>query len=272
MTEILIALNRPCCLREKIFLFTLMFAVVGIFLVLVDLIHIFLGIPIVTIQVVSWAFWFVWQGVFFERNRKMYLKNYPQNPYKAAYYRDILFGVAFGISQMLRPFYHGILHGTIQNEWSNWSLFFVLIFAGLSLMIAGFSTIGFAAAGFLFEFIKPSDNKTYLVEKGIYRVIRHPLFLGGTIAALGSGMIFGFDSKILGIVNICILPIYHLVENHRQTKVLGQPYTEYSSRVGAFLPNLTGISYTAGQSLKPHESNTTISQEKELEMEMNLKP
>lgn len=271
MKEILAALDRPYCIREKIFLFVLMFIVVGIFLLLMDFLYMITGLPMIYLQLIAWVLWFVWQGYFFVNNSKNYVKYHPEKPYKVAYYRDILFGVAFGISQMLRPFYHGMMHGTIQYDWIAWLLLVLLIFVGIGLMISGFSVIGFAAAGFLYEFKKPTGPNSYLLERGIYKLIRHPLFLGGTIASLGCGIIFDFDSKALGIVNICILPIYHLVENHRQTMVLGHQYIDYSSRVGAFLPNIASAKKSVAEALTIKDNDVEISQQKNVKIELNVK-
>lgn len=243
MNEILANLGKRESSLEKVYLFLQMFLVVCFFLILIDVIYNLFNFNILIIHVFFWVVWFLWQGFFFERNRSWYLKKFSKNPYKAAYYRDILFGVAFGISQMIRPFYHGVLHNDIQISALNWIFFSLLIVIGIGLMVAGFSVIGFAAAGFLYEFKLNTEKKTCILERGIYKVIRHPLFFGGTLASLGCSLIFTPQIWYIGIINICILPIYIAIEDHRQAKIFGHPYLNYCSKVGSIVPKLTTVTY-----------------------------
>ena len=259
MHELLLQLDKKPTFTAKVFLFLQMFLVVGGFLLIIDALYSFNLFSIVEVQIIFWGLWFIWQGIFFEKNRRRFLKSYPENPYKAAYYRDILLGVAFGISQMLRPFYHGMVHAEIEITDLKLFLFCLLIVFGLSLMVAGFRAIGFAAAGFLNEYKPSFGHKNYLVKKGIYKIIQHPLFLGGTIASLGSSLIFSSEIIWLGVVNIGILPIYHLVESSRQRKILGQTYVNYSSGLGVFIPRVKRIKQLISKIFKFNKPETSES-------------
>jgi len=237
VTEILQAIGKTATLPRKVWLLAMFGGAVSAFLLLDHLVTRLLGVPPLVLQVVSWAGWFVWQGWLFGVHRERYLRETPATAYRRAFYRDILPGATFGISQMIVPATYGLrlpLPLTAEAVSLLAALFYMTL--GATLFILGFKTIGFGGAGFLNEF---GHRGKEVSDWSIYKYVRHPLFLGGILVSVGSACFFAEPVCLaLALANVAILPVYARLEDRRLVGILGESYREYCARVGAFCPRL----------------------------------
>ena len=223
--------------RTRQFCLTMVFVcATGIFLALGYLVSA-LGVNPVLLHVAIWAGWFIWQGHFFGQHRQHYLSADPTTAYRRAFRRDILPGVTLGVSQMVRPVWGGVL-GLLQSSSLPHPLAacagVVCGIVGIRLLYLGFRTIGFDGAGFLYEY---KERAVPLTRRSIYAFIRHPLFLGGVLASVGASLLLGGpETLVMAAINIAVLPIYERLEDARLTRVFGNHYLSYRSKVGGFVP------------------------------------
>lgn len=106
-----------------------------------------------------------------------------------------------------------------------------------------FSSIYFAVAGFiqLRQHGKPQggnfENTSHLVTVGLYRYIRHPLYL--SLLLLGTGIMLknpGKSQLILGLVNIVALIITARIEEFEMIAKFGDEYRAYMKVSKMFIP------------------------------------
>lgn len=108
------------------------------------------------------------------------------------------------------------------------------IFLILSLIMA---IIGF---GLLREKGKPQgsfENTTELISTGIYKYIRHPLYL--SLFLLGTGAMLkdpGIAQAALGLINAVAVYFTARVEEKEMTGRFGEPYRRYMLRTKMFIP------------------------------------
>ncbi len=100
----------------------------------------------------------------------------------------------------------------------------------------------FAAAGFLLlkNIGKPDsnfENTSVLVKKGLYRYIRHPLYL--SLFLLGTGIMFKdpFPNQVLlGSLNLVAVYFTARIEEKEMTVKFGEEYLEYRKETWMFIP------------------------------------
>jgi len=97
---------------------------------------------------------------------------------------------------------------------------------------AGFSSL--AATGRL-----RIVEKHQLVKDGLYRHIRHPIYLGETIRNLGLVLIF---SSIYGLLIIATATIFLILRIRTEEKMLtekfGEEYQEYQRKTKKIIPHI----------------------------------
>ncbi|MEM7124952.1 MAG: methyltransferase [Chloroflexota bacterium] len=226
-----------------------------VMLLLGHCVHIFLDKDPLLLHLASWLGWFLWQGVMFPDKREVYIKTYAKQAYKKIFFRDILLGVSFGISQMMRPVFFGIL--TTQYALSipaRLILATTLTALGCYLLYAGFKTIGIDGAGFLYEFCEVTRP---MLNEGIYAYVRHPLFLGGVLTSVGASIAFPLSEVWwLAALNVAILPVYRQVEDSRDVRINGDKNAQYVKDVNAFVPHIV---WETLEALYPLKSNRKAS-------------
>jgi protein-S-isoprenylcysteine O-methyltransferase Ste14 len=193
-----------------------------------------LVVPATAVQLVSWCAWLLWLGVIFPRNRNRDMETGSPLPYRRAFRRDILAGIACSFAQLLRPVVHSLATGEHVDPRP------VLLVAGATAIVGGVALIyhgvralGVARTLFVHEYVILSDITT----AGIYRHIRHPLFLGGVMASAGAAIALGTPTALaLATINVCVIPVYVMLEDRRCTRILGERYASYRLTVGAVLP------------------------------------
>jgi protein-S-isoprenylcysteine O-methyltransferase Ste14 len=103
-------------------------------------------------------------------------------------------------------------------------------------------SIYIATAGFLIlkKIGKPTanfENTSVLVKKGLYKYIRHPLYL--SLFLLGTGVMFKDPGKmqlILGCVNLLAVYITSRIEENEMIARFGEEYKKYMAETKMFLP------------------------------------
>jgi protein-S-isoprenylcysteine O-methyltransferase Ste14 len=155
-------------------------------------------------------------------------------PYRLAFARDLLPGVGCNFALLLGPAVQGLAGGTHTSPPTPSLLAgTALLLAGAALIGAGVHAIGIARIFFVYEYMPATGP----VMRGVYRVIRHPLFLGGELASIGLALCIGTpDALMLAAVNLLVLPAYVLLEDRRSAKVMGDAYAGYRNATGAVIP------------------------------------
>jgi protein-S-isoprenylcysteine O-methyltransferase Ste14 len=83
-------------------------------------------------------------------------------------------------------------------------------------------------------------EKHEMIETGIYKVIRHPAYLGYLTSLLGIGLVLG---NWVGLTALVMLPLagilYRIhVEESELLGYFGSAYQEYASRTKRLLPGI----------------------------------
>lgn len=193
------------------------------------------SISIVAAQAAIWAAWLVWLGVVFPRNGRRDSESPCAYPYRRAFFREILLGISIAFSQFLRPFAVGLLHdGTALPPADALAVGIPLAVIGATMIAVGVSALGVARTLFVHEY---APDKREVVKVGIYRIVRHPLFIGGALASLGLGICTGAETAIeLALLNALVCPLYVRLEDRRCIAILGREYVDYSAAVGGVVP------------------------------------
>jgi protein-S-isoprenylcysteine O-methyltransferase Ste14 len=119
----------------------------------------------------------------------------------------------------------------------NWNTFFavgaILVIVGLIIRITSILTL---RQQFTYTVTKIEDHE--LIEKGLYKNIRHPGYLGQIIIFLGiATSLSNWLSIICMIVPVLIGYSYRIfIEEKFMTKQMGQKYIDYQKRTKKLIP------------------------------------
>lgn len=86
-------------------------------------------------------------------------------------------------------------------------------------------------------FYRQNGEKPFVVEKSVYKWVRHPMYLGTILFYLG--LIFMTISLLAAVVLIAGTGFYHYIARYEEElllKALGDEYRAYMKRVGMWLP------------------------------------
>jgi protein-S-isoprenylcysteine O-methyltransferase Ste14 len=126
---------------------------------------------------------------------------------------------------------------------------------GVGILWSGVNALGVAKTLFVYEYIAASKPVT---TDGIFRFLRHPLFLGGSLLSLGLAICTNSQLAVeLGAINACVIPIYVRLEDRRCCNTLGQEYMDYRAAVGGVIPrrrsaiNLSALEHHPSGSIGP---------------------
>jgi protein-S-isoprenylcysteine O-methyltransferase Ste14 len=117
-----------------------------------------------------------------------------------------------------------------------------LALAGCLIALAGAALVlrSRAALGPAWSFVAKADREAGLVTTGPYRLVRHPIYLGLALIALGAALAF-FCWPALAIVLAGIVPTFAWraqVEEQRLSRAFGERYASYVRRTRAIIPYL----------------------------------
>ena len=192
------------------------------------------SISIVVVQATIWVVWLAWLGIVFPRNGRRDAEAPCALPYRRAFMREILLGISVAFSQFLRPVVSGLVDGGPSDPANALAIGAPVVLAGGAMVAVGVSALGVARTLFVHEYV-PGERR--IIKAGIYRFVRHPLFLGGALVSLGLAACTGDRTALeLGFLNACVCPLYVQLEDRRCFGVLGREYVDYSVAVGAVVP------------------------------------
>ena len=134
-------------------------------------------------------------------------------------------------------------HSIFANGFGNFSSLFPLLgYLGCLCLAFGITIRVMAVATLKKQFtVKVSIiEKHGMVETGIYRIIRHPAYLGHLASLLGIGLVLG---NWVGLTALVVLPLAGILYRiHVEEGVLlgyfGSTYQEYASRTKRLLPGI----------------------------------
>jgi protein-S-isoprenylcysteine O-methyltransferase Ste14 len=192
------------------------------------------SLPFVAGHAGLWLAWLTWHSVAFPRARRRRLRGDGAGAYRAVFGRHIVPGVSIGVALMGLPALHALAVGAPAAPAARLAASAACLAAGVALLSWAFATIGFASAGFLYEYV---EARRPIAIRGIYRHVRHPLFLGGVVASVGAALAFdGGSGLVPALVNLAVLPAYRVLEDRRLSGVFGAGYDAYRRDVAAFFP------------------------------------
>lgn len=234
MAELLRALGWQISLSHRVRLIVLVgtttTAILAAAFALADL----ASVSIVVVQAAIWGVWLAWLGIVFPRNGRRDSEAPCALPYRRAFMREILLGISVAFSQIMRPVVAGLIDGVPSSTTGELAIGAPVILAGGAMIAVGVSALGVARTLFVHEYV-PGEQR--VVKAGIYRFVRHPLFLGGALVSLGLAVCTGDQTALeLGLLNACVCPLYAQLEDRRCFGVLGREYVDYSVAVGGVVP------------------------------------
>jgi protein-S-isoprenylcysteine O-methyltransferase Ste14 len=110
------------------------------------------------------------------------------------------------------------------------------------ILLAGSLALAAASISLYFKRAKPQgqfENSTRLVETGIYRYIRHPMY--GSLILLGLGIYFKrvtTRTSVLAFVVVLALVMTALIEEGEMQARFGEIYGAYKRKTKRFIPFL----------------------------------
>jgi protein-S-isoprenylcysteine O-methyltransferase Ste14 len=118
----------------------------------------------------------------------------------------------------------------------------VLALCGCLLAVAGAALVlrSRAALGAAWSFVPTADQGTGLVTTGPYRLVRHPIYLGLALLAIGEALAFGSWPALM-IVMSGIVPTFAWrarAEEKLLSRTFGERYAVYRQRTKMIIPYL----------------------------------
>lgn len=120
----------------------------------------------------------------------------------------------------------------IASPWSSIGFAFIALGISIDLWAVGM----FWKAKTTINPMKP-DNSQSIVETGLYRFTRNPMYLGVLFSLVGISIWFGSVSVLLGLpLFVLLITIQQIIpEEKTLTKKFGQSYLDYKHRVRRWL-------------------------------------
>ena len=114
--------------------------------------------------------------------------------------------------------------------------------AGLLIAVLGIALRVWAilALGRFFKFVVVIQDGHQVVDRGPYRLLRHPSYSGGLAALLGIGIALDSWLAVLAVAGIPLLAILVRIriEEARLLSALGQDYRVYAARTRLLIPGV----------------------------------
>ncbi len=129
-----------------------------------------------------------------------------------------------------------------------------LLMAGAALYLGGILLYswGFLALGPMFGVSSGASAQLYqrhrLVIEGPYAMVRHPMYLGVLMAALGALLLFRTWAMAIFAPSAFVVVLRARREESLLREEFGDAWVEYSSRVPGWIPRLSGKGGTGSRS------------------------
>ena len=118
----------------------------------------------------------------------------------------------------------------------------VISYAGLALMIAGqvIRWIAISSLGRLFTADVSIQKGHVIVEKGLYKFIRHPSYTGSLLTFLGFGLTFSnwMSALVLAVPMTAVFLVRIRVEEQALVDFFGDAYIQYRRRTKRLFPGI----------------------------------
>jgi len=152
-----------------------------------------------------------------------------------------------------------IIHTFLATIWYAVPILISLLYADFFFGLPKFSFVFdfplglfFAVVGLFLIFKSTSDLIKYgrgsphpyyptkfLVKQGIYKHLRHPIYLGWLFATLGAALFFGSFLILESLlIIIAVLFFYVRAEEKNLEKKFGKSFVEYKKKVPAWIPKI----------------------------------
>jgi protein-S-isoprenylcysteine O-methyltransferase Ste14 len=107
-----------------------------------------------------------------------------------------------------------------------------LILAGMAILVAGVRMLGKYRTT-----INPSGATTTIVQEGIFRFTRNPMYISFTLLSMGIAFLFNAVWSLLLLVPLIIIVQKGIIEREEQylTRKFGDEYVRYKSHVRRWL-------------------------------------
>ncbi|HEX7371136.1 MAG TPA: isoprenylcysteine carboxylmethyltransferase family protein [Rhodanobacteraceae bacterium] len=164
-----------------------------------------------------------------------------QKPEAGARVRDrgshFVFWVAIPVAIFFAFFIVDAVPGTAIAEGQQAMFWF-----GIALMLAGtaFRWYAIRMLGRFFTRTVKTRGGQYVVERGPYRLIRHPAYSGSIATFIGLGLAMtNWASLLLILAGVAVAYAYRVhIEEQALCADLGQPYRDYMRRTRRFVPHV----------------------------------
>jgi protein-S-isoprenylcysteine O-methyltransferase Ste14 len=110
-----------------------------------------------------------------------------------------------------------------------------LYLAGMALAVAGRLALGssYRPSSTLGATLAPNHR---LVTSGPFAIVRHPMYLGLALAALGALALYRTWSTMLFVLQVPVLVVRAHREEELLARTFGEAWEQYAARVPAWLP------------------------------------
>jgi serine phosphatase RsbU (regulator of sigma subunit)/protein-S-isoprenylcysteine O-methyltransferase Ste14 len=165
----------------------------------------------------------------------------------------IPFGLAFFL--ILNRHRYFFLYGVIYpTHWDDW-----IVYPGLIMAAGGFAVAIWARVylGRYWSGIITFKEGHKVIDTGPYRFVRHPIYTGWLLAALGSAVTAG---TLDGFVGVEMLILAFVIKLHREERLLitelGDEYRQYIERVPSpIVPGVSALGSGVGQTIQSEAFN-----------------
>ncbi len=186
-----------------------------------------------TIGLLSWIAFYLWMGTewLIALRTKHLRKGVSSVNRDQGSYWMIMGGVFIAI--FLAFLFHDYHWGHVSSNVANWGAF--LMIAG-----SGFRLWAISVLGRHFALSVCTENSQTIVEKGPYRIIRHPAYTGSLITLLGLGLAMNsWLASVLIEAMFWVIYWYRIeIEEQALMDHFGAAYEEYRKRTWRLVPYL----------------------------------
>jgi serine phosphatase RsbU (regulator of sigma subunit)/protein-S-isoprenylcysteine O-methyltransferase Ste14 len=171
--------------------------------------------------------------------------------------RRLRYQIPIGLAFYLIFSRHGyfLLYGPVyRTDWSDW-----IVYPGLLMVVAGFG-IGIWARIYLGRYwsgIITLKEGHKVIGTGPYRFVRHPIYSGWLLAAIGSAITAGTVDSFVGVELLTLAFVLKLYSEERLLSAeLGDEYRQYLEKVpSVMLPWLSAIGPDTGLTIQSEAFN-----------------
>jgi protein-S-isoprenylcysteine O-methyltransferase Ste14 len=148
---------------------------------------------------------------------------------------EILFRVMFFSGILLLPFGRAVTPGAAIG--GGWLFALGVLIAWLGLLLRWWS---FVSLGKYFTVVVKTSDDQPVVDRGPYRVLRHPSYTGLLLAFAGGGLMVGNWVSTVGAVGVVSAAlIYRLrIEERALNAALGDRYREFAATRARLIPHV----------------------------------